>query len=259
MGEPETLTVTVRHVLWSADDGSFSILDTLDEGSGDDVAVIGPVGHLQPGDRAKVNGIWEEHARYGHQLRAADALPLDPTDREGQIAYLTSLRHIGEVRADALCRIHGESVLEAIAADPEGVFGELPGLGARQAAAAADSWHESRAVRDLHVQLAPHGLAHIASLLHARHGTEAMRVLHEDPYGLVEIDGVGFQTADRIALGERRPARLRAARPGRGRLRARTGRAQRPHPPPPPRAGPRRPRAARHHPRPRRARLGARA
>ncbi|MBA2545968.1 MAG: hypothetical protein H0V15_03725, partial [Solirubrobacterales bacterium] len=96
VGEPETLTVTVRHVLFSADDGSFSILDTLDEGSGDDVAVIGPVGHLQPGDRAKVNGTWEEHSRYGHQLRAADALPLDPTDRAGQIAYLTSLRHIGE-------------------------------------------------------------------------------------------------------------------------------------------------------------------
>jgi len=201
VGEPETLTVTVRHVLFSADDGSFSILDALDESSGDDVAVIGPVGHLQPGDRAKVNGTWEEHSRYGHQLRAADALPLDPTDRAGQIAYLTSLRHIGEVRADALCRIHGEPVLEAIAADPEGVFGELPGLGARQAAAAADSWHQSRAIRDLHVQLAPHGLAHIASLLHSRYGADAMRVLHEDPYGLVEIDGVGFQTADKIALG----------------------------------------------------------
>ena len=200
MDERESMTVTVRHVLFASDDGSFSIIDALDEGSGDDVAIIGPVGHLSPGDRAQVNGSWEEHARYGHQLRAADALPLDPVDRAGQIAYLTSLRHIGEVRADALCRIHGESVLEAIAADPEGVFGELPGLGKRQAAAATDSWHESRAVRDLHVQLAPHGLAHLASLLHARHGADAMRVLHEDPYGLVEIEGVGFKLADRIAL-----------------------------------------------------------
>ncbi|MDP9189847.1 MAG: AAA family ATPase [Actinomycetota bacterium] len=200
MSERETMTVTVRRVLFSSDDGSFSILDALDEGSGDDVAIVGPVGHLQPGHRAQVNGNWEEHARYGHQLRAADALPLDPTDREGQIAYLTSLRHIGEVRADTLVRIHGEAVLEEIAADPEGVFGELPGLGERQAAAAADSWHQSRAVRDLHVQLAPHGLAHLASLLHARHGADAMRVLHEEPYGLVEIDGVGFKLADRIAL-----------------------------------------------------------
>ncbi len=200
MSERETLTVTVRRVLFASEDGSFTILDALDEDSGDDVAVVGPVSHLQPGDRAEVNGSWEEHARYGHQLRAADAMPLDPTDRPGQIAYLTSLRQIGEVRAATLLGIHGDGVLEAIAADPEAVFGALPGLGARQAEAAAESWHASRAVRDLHVQLAPHGLAHLASLLHSRHGAEAMRVLHEDPYSLVEIDGVGFKLADRIAL-----------------------------------------------------------
>lgn len=200
MSEPETLTVTVRRVLFESDDGSFTILDTLDEASGDDVTVVGAVAHLTPGERAEVSGAWEEHPRYGHQLRAAMALPLDPADREGQIAYLTSLRHIGEVRAQTLVGIHGEGVLDAIAADPEGLFAALPGLGRRQAKAAAESWHASRAVRDLHIQLAPHGLAHLAGRLHARHGADAMRVLHEDPYSLVEIDGVGFVVADRIAL-----------------------------------------------------------
>jgi exodeoxyribonuclease V alpha subunit len=196
----ETLTVSVRRVVWASDDGEFTILDALDEDSGDDVAVVGPVGHLQPGDRAEVNGAWEEHSRYGHQLKATDALPLDPTDRAGQIAYLTTLRHIGEVRAETLVRLHGEDVLEAIAKDPGAVFGALPGLGRRQAEAATDSWYASRAVRDLHVQLAPHGLAHVAPRLHAQHGADAMRVLHEDPYSLVEIEGVGFKLADRIAL-----------------------------------------------------------
>jgi exodeoxyribonuclease V alpha subunit len=200
MGEAETLTVTVRRVVFTSDDGTFSILDALDEGSGDDVALVGPLAHLQAGERAEVNGSWEEHNRYGFQLRATDALPLDPTDREGQVAYLTSLRHIGEVRAETLVRLHGDDVLDRIAADPEGTLAALPGLGKRQAAAAAESWHASRAVRDLHVQLAPHGLAHVAPILHARHGVDAMRVLHEDPYSLVEIDGVGFLTADRIAL-----------------------------------------------------------
>src|SRR5205823_3677379 len=71
---------------------------------------------------------------------------------------------------------------------------------AGQAEAAAESWYASRAVRDLHVQLAPHGLAHLAAPIHARHREDAMRVLHEDPYSLTEIDGVGFARADRIAL-----------------------------------------------------------
>ncbi len=55
-------------------------------------------------------------------------------------------------------------------------------------------------MRDLHVRLAPHGLAHLAAPIHARYGAEAMRVLHENPYTLTEVDGVGFARADAIAL-----------------------------------------------------------
>ena len=91
-------------------------------------------------------------------------------------------------------------MLEAIAADPEGVFGSLRGVSADQAAAAAESWHASRGVRDLHVQLAPHGLAHLAAPIHARYGERSMAILHEDPYRLTEVDGVGFARADKIAL-----------------------------------------------------------
>jgi len=193
-GEVEVL----RQVFRSEEDG-YAVLAVRDA-SGDDFAVIGPVGHLSAGDRAEVSGVWQEHARYGAQLRATGALPLDPADREGLIAYLTSLRYIGPARAEALLDRHGDGVLATIAGDPAGVFGALRGLSARQAAAAAESWHSSRAVRDLHVQLAPHGLAHLAAPIHARFGADAMRVLHEDPYALTAVDGVGFARADTIAL-----------------------------------------------------------
>ena len=76
----------------------------------------------------------------------------------------------------------------------------LRGVSAEQAVAAADSWHASRAVRDLHVQLAPHGLAHLAAPIHARFGERSMAILHEDPYRLTEVAGVGFARADKIAL-----------------------------------------------------------
>ena len=176
------------------------MLAVTDEDSGDELTVVGPLGHLSAGERAEVSGEWQQHSRYGPQLRASGAKPLDPADRDGQIAYLTSLRHIGPARAERLADRHGEAVLEAIAADPAAVFAALRGVSARQAEAAAQSWHASRAVRDLHVQLAPHGLAHLAAPIHARYGAEAMQVLHEDPYGLTEIDGVGFARADLIAL-----------------------------------------------------------
>jgi exodeoxyribonuclease V alpha subunit len=195
-----TGTVEVIGVIFRAEDDGYAVLEVRDAESGEGFALVGPVAHLGEGERAEVSGDWQTHNRYGRQLRAQGALPLDPADREGQVAYLTSLRHIGPARAERLVDEHGEGVLGAIAADPHGVFGSLRGVSESQAAAAADSWHASRAVRDLHVQLAPHGLAHLAAPIHARYGERSMTVLHEDPYRLTEVDGVGFARADKIAL-----------------------------------------------------------
>jgi len=193
-------TVEVIGVIYKADDDGYAVLEVQETESGEGFALVGPVAHLDAGDRAEVSGEWQTHNRYGRQLRAQGALPLDPADREGQVAYLTSLRHIGQKRAEALCDEHGEGVLQAIAADPQRVFGSLRGISVDQAAAATQSWFASRAIRDLHVQLAPHGLAHLAAPIHARYGESSMTVLHEDPYRLTEVPGVGFARADKIAL-----------------------------------------------------------
>jgi exodeoxyribonuclease V alpha subunit len=193
-------TVEVIGVIYKADDDGYAVLEVQETESGEGFALVGPVAHLEPGNRAEVSGEWQTHSRYGRQLRAQGALPLDPADRDGQIAYLSSLRHIGLKRAEKLCDEHGESVLQAIAANPEGVLGSLRGVSADQAAAAAQSWYASRAIRDLHVQLAPHGLAHLAAPIHARYGERSMAILHEDPYRLTEVPGVGFARADKIAL-----------------------------------------------------------
>ena len=194
-------TVEVLGVRFCSEDGKFAVLWVRETDSDDRFAVVGPVGHLDAGDRAEVAGEWEEHGQYGRQLRAQGAAPIDPSDREGQIAYLTTLPHIGPARAERLVESHGEGVLQAIAADPEGVLGSVRGMTPNQAAEAAEHWHESRAVRDLHVQLAPHGLAHLAVAIHDRFEGDALSILHGNPYRLTEVAGVGFARADRIALG----------------------------------------------------------
>ncbi len=197
-GRFEGAVEVVREIFRAEDDG-YAILEVRD-GSGDEFVVTGTVAHLTAGEKARLTGEWQHHDRFGPQLRADTAMPLDPEDRAGQVAYLSTLRHIGPVRAQALCDLHGAEVLEKIAADPSGVFGSLPKLGRKQAEAATESWYATRAIRDLHVELAPHGLAHLASRIHARFGDQAMKTIREDPYSLIEIEGVGFVRADTIAL-----------------------------------------------------------
>lgn len=193
-------TVEVLGVRFCSEDGKFAVLWVSETESDERFAMVGPVGHLDVGDRAEVTGEWDEHSQYGHQLRAQGATPIDPSDREGQIAYLTTLPHIGPARAERLVEAHGEGVLQAIAADPEEVLGSLRGVTPDQATEAAEYWHESRAIRDLHVQLAPHGLAHLAVAIHDRFEGEALAILHQNPYRLTEVSGVGFARADKIAL-----------------------------------------------------------
>lgn len=194
-GTVEVLTVTYR-----SEDRAYAVLKAQDVESGERLTMVGPLQHLNAGDRARVRGDWQTHKRYGRRLSVRAAAPIDPDDREGQIAYLTSLRHIGPVRAKRLVDEHGDDTLAAIAADPAGVFVSIDGLTSSQADAAVESWHASRAVRDLHVQLAPHGLAHLAVPIHERFGDSSLAILHEDPYRLTEVQGIGFARADRIAL-----------------------------------------------------------
>jgi exodeoxyribonuclease V alpha subunit len=199
-GGSHAATVEVLRVIFKADDDGYAVLEVRDTESRDKHPLVGPVAHLNPGERAEVSGEWQTHETYGRQLRAQRAVPMDPEDRDGRIAYLATLRHIGPARAMRLVDEHGEEVLQRIAADPEAVFASLTGVNRSQAEAAADSWHAGRAIRDLHVQLAPHGLAHLATAIHTRFAESAMAVLHEDPYRLTEVEGVGFARADKIAL-----------------------------------------------------------
>ena len=99
-----TGTVEVIGVIYKAEDDGYAVLEVQETESGEGFALVGPVAHLDAGDRAEVSGEWQTHNRYGRQLRAQGALPLDPADREGQVAYLTSLRHIGQKRAERLLR-----------------------------------------------------------------------------------------------------------------------------------------------------------
>ena len=195
-----TGTVEVLGVIFRAEDDGYAVLEVQEADSGEGFALVGPVAHLGAGDRAEVSGEWQTHSRYGRQLRAQGALPLDPADREGQIAYLTSLRHIGPARAERLVDEHGEEVLGRSPPTRTGSSARCAGSAPTRPRRRPSPGTPAAPIRDLHVQLAPHGLAHLAAPIHARYGERSMAILHEDPYRLTEVDGVGFARADKIAL-----------------------------------------------------------
>jgi exodeoxyribonuclease V alpha subunit len=190
--------VTVRRTRFCSEASGWAVLDAVAE-DGKPLVLVGPLGHLEERERAHVLGTWENDARYGPQVKVAEARPLPPADAEALHALLVRLRHVGDKRAQRLIERFGtEGVLEAIDRDPRAAFAAA-GLRGARAREAASSWEALRSSRELHLLLAPHGLAYLGPRLRAEYGAGAHRVVREHPYELTSVFGVGFHLADRIA------------------------------------------------------------
>lgn len=206
-GEPGTRfegEVIVERVRFASPESGFAVLEA--DRDGDEIVLVGPLSHLERGERVAIEGVWQDDRRFGMQVRAERAAPLAPSGPKAILTYLERVRHVGPGRAAKLLARYGEEgVLDAIDADPRRAFGAV-GLGVRQAGEAARSWDSLRSTRALHLLLAPHGLAWLVPRIDKHYGPRAHRVVREEPYELTSVFGVGFATADRIARAAGLPA-----------------------------------------------------
>jgi exodeoxyribonuclease V alpha subunit len=197
--------VTVRRTRYASDATGWAVVDA-DDSDGEHVVLVGPLIHLEERERAHVIGTWVDDSRYGPQVKVSEATPLPPQDEETLTAYLCRVKHIGPSRAASLIARFGTAdALDAIDRDPEAAFLSV-GLRRKRAEAAAASWEGLRVMRQLHLLLAPHGLAYLVTRIHAEYGPSAHRVVRDRPYELTSVFGVGFLIADRIARAMGAPA-----------------------------------------------------
>ncbi len=197
--------MTVRHVRFANPETGWAVLDAA-AGDGTPIALVGPLVHLEPGERARILGEWVTDSRFGRQVKVTQASPLTPDDPDAVVAYLKRVKHIGSRRAEQLVERFGfADLFEVIDSDPAAAFAAV-GLRAGRARAASESWQSLRVTRRLHLLLAPHGLAYLAARIHEHYGDDAHELLLANPYELTSMFGVGFALADRIAqAGGREP------------------------------------------------------
>lgn len=204
MAEPVTLEAEIVALRFSADDGSFAVAAAITD-DGEEIVLTGPLGEVVPGDVVEVAGAWHEHPRFGRQLRCEQVRVKPPTGDQALLSLLSQVKHVGEVGAAWLLHRHGPDVLEVIDADPERRLREVPGIGPARIGAAVASWRRLAGGRALRLFLAEHGVpAAAAARVQRALGDGGLELLREDPYALVEVEGIGFATADQVAraIGE---------------------------------------------------------
>jgi exodeoxyribonuclease V alpha subunit len=194
------LTAEVMGVRWSLPDGDFAVLDAVCD-DGDDVVLVGPLGHVHDGESIVVCGGWRRHSRHGWQFQVTRVRVQEPVGKHAVRAYLESIKHIGPMAAIRLVeRFGADEVLEAIDRDPERILRTVPGIGPRRLGAAVASWRDQRELRELRLFLDTHGVDAASAGRIARHfGAGSIARLQREPYAICELDGIGFATADALA------------------------------------------------------------
>ena len=167
------------------------------------ITVVGTLPALAPGEQVALQGAWIEHPQYGKQWKATACEIKKPTTLLGIERYLGSglIRGMGPATAKLLVQEFGKRTLDILSEHPEQLT-QVPGIGRKRAAQLAESFREQYAAREAMVFLQSYGVPpNLAVKISKLYGADAQRKIRENPYRLIDdIEGVGFVTADRIAL-----------------------------------------------------------
>lgn len=199
----ESLDGEVAAIVFRNEDTGFSIMRVDVAGHRDPITIVG-TSMARVGEPLTATGTWKQHPSFGRQFAATNVVPRRPTSAAAIERYLASgvLKGIGPAMAKRIVQKFGEGTFAVLEAEPERL-GEVQGIGPKRAEEVTKAWKESQAEREVLVFLAGHNiLGALAHRIIRKYGGAAIEVVEKQPYRLAkEVRGVGFATADTIALG----------------------------------------------------------
>lgn len=207
----------VARVTFENEETGFRVLRVTVDGRAQPEVWVGVFAAAPPGTRVRATGRYEKDPRHGEQLKVETLLTVVPSTLDGLERYLGSgmVPGIGPAYAKRIVEAFGLTTLEVLDRAPERLA-EVPGLGPRRAGAVAKAWEKQRAVGAIMIFLQQHHVSPaLAARIYKRFGANAIEVVSRSPYRLaLDVWGVGFKTADRIArsigVGADAPERAQA-------------------------------------------------
>lgn len=194
----------------AADAASFMIAlyrpcEKLKDSSGNTITQIKAVGYCLPtagNMRYEMRGHWRKDPKYGIQYDVEGYEEQIIPTREGIVAYLSSgqIKGIGPKMAERIYDAFGNMALEVLDKKPEKLL-TISGISQNKLKKICDSYLANRGARDVVAFLSPHGITpNRAVKLYKEYGEQTMDIVKNHPYKLCEMAGVGFKTADKIAM-----------------------------------------------------------
>ena len=222
--EIETVDGTVKSVVFRNDETGFTILHVTPVNDGGfrlaerEITVLGTCAAAWEGEDLHATGEWVNDPVRGRQFKAKSVECIPPKSAEGIRRYLASglIHGIGPVLANRIVDKFGADTIDVLD-HHSGRLREIPKVGPKKIESIVKGWREGKGTREVMIFTQTYGIsASKASKIYRKYGPDSVAIIKRGPYRLCrDIWGIGFLTADRIALAvglpKDSPLRARAA------------------------------------------------
>lgn len=211
---------TVERVIFSSEETGYAVCDfgvdeyIADHKAGEQdpadvggefkdevITVFGTMPLVATGDTLTVYGRWSFHPKYGRQFRVEQYERNLPADAASILRYLSSgtIKGIGPTIAKRIVTEFGVDSFDVIENHPEWLA-EIKGISRKLAVKISDDFKEKSGMRNTMMYFREYFGTALTVRIYKKWGANAVEVAKTNPYRLCdEIDGIGFERADRLA------------------------------------------------------------
>lgn len=205
-----TLTGVVERIIFLNEENHYTIAEFRPDSAAKDtktkaepVTILGALPGVECGETLHLTGEWTRHVQHGAQFKIVSFKSELPSSVYGIRKYLGSglVPGIGKVYANKIVDAFGTDTFRVLS-EESARLRDVEGIGKKRAQAIKQAWDEKRTERELYIFLQTYGVTPSQCVkLVKQYGAQAKTVLMTEPYRVArEIDGIGFKTADRIAI-----------------------------------------------------------
>ncbi|MCR5302836.1 MAG: ATP-dependent RecD-like DNA helicase [Lachnospiraceae bacterium] len=191
----------IEHIIFSNRDNGYTVFSLTTDT--EEITCVGALHAVGVGESVRLTGEYVTHDLYGRQFAFSGYEVIRAGDEASILRYLSSgaVKYIGPSTAKKIVDAFGKDTFRIMEEEPEMLAG-IKGISMKRAQEIGAIVTSMQDLRKVMIYLQKFGIsASLANRIYARYGAEVYSVMDENPYRLAEdIEGVGFKTADDIAL-----------------------------------------------------------
>ena len=195
----EQLSGSIERVIYANEENGYAVCDL---GTDDDLVTIqGTLPYIAEGDGVTVYGHWVHNPKYGRQFSVERYERILPADVNAILRYLSSrvIKGIGPRTAKKIVDEFGEDTFDVMEHHPDWLS-QIPGISRKKADEISEDFKQKSGIRSAMMFFRDFFGPALTMRIYKRWGSSAVERAKQNPYILCdEIEGIGFEKADRMA------------------------------------------------------------